>query len=230
MMATPGLSAYTSSRIAVQSNGCWHWTGSINNRGYGVANLPGGKRDGAHRLVYKQMCGEIPDSKPLDHQCHNRDETCAGGNTCLHRRCVNPDHLEPATPHENVLRGKTRPALNLAKDTCPKGHPYSRADKRGWRKCGTCELERQRQQRREAGIPERKLWQSHCPHGHEYTPENTRWSKGNRYCKACDAERIRAAVPLKRKPCKGCGGPKGPGKCYSYCEKCRPRVANKEAV
>jgi HNH endonuclease len=27
---------------------------------------------------------------------------------------------------------------------------------------------------------------THCPHGHEYTPENTRWYRGRRYCRACN--------------------------------------------
>jgi hypothetical protein len=26
---------------------------------------------------------------------------------------------------------------------------------------------------------------THCPHGHEYTPENTRIYRGNRFCRAC---------------------------------------------
>jgi len=33
---------------------------------------------------------------------------------------------------------------------------------------------------------------THCPHGHEYTPENTiRWADGKRRCKACDRARNR---------------------------------------
>jgi hypothetical protein len=212
------LSDYTRARIEIQPNGCWHWTGSIDSRGYGVANLQDGKRDAAHRHVYKQVHGSIPGSLHLDHQCHNRDAGCAGGSPCLHRRCVNPWHVEPATPQENVRRGKTEPALNLAKETCPKGHTYSHVDQNGWRKCKTCIDEKAVAKRRAAGIPERKLWQSHCKHGHELTPETTRWSKGNRYRKACDAEKER---PEKRKPCRGCGGPKDPGRAYAYCAKCR---------
>jgi hypothetical protein len=34
---------------------------------------------------------------------------------------------------------------------------------------------------------------THCPQGHEYTPENTRIARGKRYCKTChrDCERIK---------------------------------------
>lgn len=30
---------------------------------------------------------------------------------------------------------------------------------------------------------------THCPHGHEYTPENTYLNKGRRFCRACDRAR-----------------------------------------
>lgn len=34
---------------------------------------------------------------------------------------------------------------------------------------------------------------THCPKGHEYTPENTRVGNGKRYCRQCDRERDRSA-------------------------------------
>lgn len=223
------LSSYALARIEPQANGCWYWTGPMRSdgAGYGVANLPGGKRDAAHRLVYIQVVEPIPAGMTLDHQCHNKDTSCAGGYTCPHRRCVNPDHVEIATGGDNTRRGKTPPALNLAKDSCPQGHPYTHTDGRGWRKCKTCIDEHGTARRRAAGIPERKLWQSHCSHGHEYTPETTRWSKGNRYCKTCDSDRGPLNNAAKRKPCKGCGGPKEPGGAYRYCAKCRAARAPK---
>lgn len=39
---------------------------------------------------------------------------------------------------------------------------------------------------------------THCPRGHEYTPENTRVYRGHRYCRACHRDRERARRLAKR--------------------------------
>jgi hypothetical protein len=39
---------------------------------------------------------------------------------------------------------------------------------------------------------------THCPHGHEYTPENTGVYKGRRYCKKCKLIRALAWQKAKR--------------------------------
>lgn len=41
---------------------------------------------------------------------------------------------------------------------------------------------------------------THCPRGHEYTPENTRIDDGSRICRACAREKARESRALK----KGC--------------------------
>ncbi len=123
-------------------DGCWLWTGSINPDGYGQFDWAG-----AHRAVYRKYRGPIPSGLQLDHMCHNADLTCPGGRSCMHRRCVNPDHLEPATTAENTGRA------GWARRThCGNGHPFegtnlaTRAD--GFRKCRQCHREYMRQYRK----------------------------------------------------------------------------------
>ncbi|HZO31102.1 MAG TPA: HNH endonuclease signature motif containing protein [Chloroflexota bacterium] len=113
----------------------------------------------AHCVVWEWTHGPIPDGLQLDHTCHNAASACPGGKSCLHRRCVNPAHLEPVTPLENQLRGMaTRGRL----DTCPNGHNYAvvgvyvgsptskHPGKRQCRACGRAQAERYRARKREA--------------------------------------------------------------------------------
>lgn len=49
------------------------------------------------------------------------------------------------------------------------------------------------------GITARNARKTHCKHGHEFTPENTRIaSSGSRACRACDLARNSTAEVLKR--------------------------------
>lgn len=220
---------YVAKRIERAENGCLIWRGPIAPTGYGVANLPGGARKNAHRLVYELERGPIPDGLHIDHQCHNRDDACPGGLPCIHRACVEPSHLAPVTPSENSLHGKTAPALNLQKETCPEGHPYDRVSKKGWRTCSVCLRANSRRKAREAGVKESRAWADACPHGHEYTEENTRWSKrGYRHCRTCDRARLDAFnAKRQRVPCRGCGGPKEAGVSRAYCDACQQERSRK---
>lgn len=132
-------------RLEVQSNGCVHFTGQIDRKGYGVASDGNGRKKRAHRLMYELMVGPIPDGRPLDHRCHNEDPDCPGGVTCLHRRCLNPGHLEPSTTKENLRRGKGPSGINYRKTHCIRGHEFTDENtyvtKRGARSCRTCHRE-----------------------------------------------------------------------------------------
>jgi hypothetical protein len=77
--------------ISVDDNGCWIWRLRTEPEGYGRLTVDG--KDGylAHRFVYEQLVGPIPDGLHLDHLCRVRS-------------CVNPEHLEPVTPQENLHR------------------------------------------------------------------------------------------------------------------------------
>lgn len=121
---------------------CIPFEGSIDSSsGYGLVYADG-RSDRAHRAAYRKAYGPIPEGLVIDHTCHNVDPDCPGGATCLHRRCVNPDHLEAVTIGENVMRGKTISAAHAARDTCqtcgaPKAFGvYGATDK--YRRCTVC--------------------------------------------------------------------------------------------
>jgi hypothetical protein len=73
--------------------------------------------------------GPVPVGKQIDHLCRVT-------------LCVNPEHLEPVTCLENLLRGRTVNAANAAKTACVNGHPFD-ADNTyvapdGTRECRIC--------------------------------------------------------------------------------------------
>lgn len=84
--------------VIIYEDGCWTWDGQLKD-GYGKYSHKG-KTYAAHRWAYQQLVGPIPTGLQLDHLCRNPP-------------CVRPDHLEPVTSRENVLRGQLH--------TCP--HP-----------------------------------------------------------------------------------------------------------
>lgn len=106
------------------NTGCWLWMGGCSQNGYGAFKV-NGRQETAHRIAYSLLRGEIPEGLQLDHLCRVR---------C----CVNPDHLEPVTPKENIRRS---PIHSGAKTHCPQGHAYTaentgkHAGERFCRKC-----------------------------------------------------------------------------------------------
>lgn len=105
---------------------CWLWTAAT-TYGYGAFG-EGGRHDrrgwGAHRFAYVRLVGAVPDGLSLDHLCHTYAVGCVGGNRCLHRRCVNPDHLEPVTQLENVVRGQSIANDWAGRTHCDYGHEF----------------------------------------------------------------------------------------------------------
>jgi hypothetical protein len=93
-------------KYEVDANGCWVWLWNKDRIGYGHISVDG-QHHMAHRYIYEQAKGPIPDGLELDHLCCNPS-------------CVNPDHLEPVTHWENCDRARKRAA------TCPDAPDWRR--------------------------------------------------------------------------------------------------------
>jgi hypothetical protein len=128
--------------------GCMLWTAGCDRKGYGRFYLAGHEH-GAHRVAYQLAYGPVPAGLVLDH-------VKAWG--CTNRHCVAPDHLEPVTNRENLLRGEGFAAVQVRRTHCPAGHPYDEANtyrhSNGSRECLTCaraSARRRASRRRAAG-------------------------------------------------------------------------------
>ena len=214
-------------KVALMANGCWIWTGSIMRHGYGLIQNNGKSLTG-HRVSYELFKGPVPKGLVVDHTCHD-PRTCDGGRSCIHRRCVNPDHLEAVTKKRNssaerscaskslVLGRENSVKRRLGVTHCVHGHEYTpentiiqrtKRSPNGCRVCRICYAESQKRYKARTRQEERAnrvcferkkpdatpaytrarelaALRTHCPHGHEYTPENSvKYGRG-RSCREC---------------------------------------------
>jgi len=83
-----------------ETTGCWIWTGSMLNGGYGYFHC-----GLAHRFSYEYFVGSIPNELFVLHNCPFGDNPS----------CVNPEHLWLGTQSENLqdmMRKKRHPNNN----------------------------------------------------------------------------------------------------------------------
>lgn len=114
-------------RRTIDENGCWVISGASSPDDY-PRIMVDGRQVEAHRWSYEHHVGPIPEGLVIDHLCRNPS-------------CSNPDHLEPVTQTENVLRGIGLTAVNARATTCLRGHSLADAyvvPSTGSRQCREC--------------------------------------------------------------------------------------------
>lgn len=72
-----------------KTEGCWLWTASVNNKGYGEFNSGNDVIVYSHRFSWMIHFGEIPKKTGVLHKCDTP-------------RCVRPDHLFLGTQLDNM--------------------------------------------------------------------------------------------------------------------------------
>lgn len=111
--AADDLLARLLARTERTSEGCLVWTGATTPKGYGRINVL--RRWWlVHRLLYALVNGDPPEGYEVDHTCHT--EACTPG-PCVHRRCLEPTHLEAVDPRENFARQLRR--IGVRTGACP---------------------------------------------------------------------------------------------------------------
>lgn len=90
--------------LSGDERGCWLWTGSANDGGYGTF-VPEGANTAkwiVHRVIWDLLVGGHKPRLELDHR------------TCKRPGCGNPFHLEPVTKSVNQKRKRNSPEWGWA--------------------------------------------------------------------------------------------------------------------
>jgi hypothetical protein len=104
------------SKVSISQTGCWEWTASLTEAGYGQMRFRG-TRELSHRVAWILFRGEIPTDSNVygtKHVLH----------TCDNPKCVNPEHLYLGDQQDNALDSVSR--KRWGKRGC-KGESHGRA-------------------------------------------------------------------------------------------------------
>ena len=144
-IAIPLLLERVNGRTDFTSDGCWLWTGTTNEKGYGQVSFRGKQRM-LHKLSYEIHHGPVPAGHLVCHRCDRP-------------RCWNPVHLWLGTPKQNSLDMSAKRRQRWQRKThCANGHPFAGEhleifyrEGRPIRRCKTCRSWKFRQERRRLG-------------------------------------------------------------------------------
>jgi len=211
------------SKVIQGPNGCWLWIGSTRKNGYGSLTRKKGTgvTSTVHRFSYTELVGPIPEGHEVDHLCGVRNcvrpehleavtiQENRRRRDIVYRPLVPTDERPiptyskptPKNPPRRIKNGKpnpnwTPPPPKPEPTHCKNGHEY---DVVGWikngrgRTCAACRAESSAKQKAKTIRKPCHGTETHCPHGHPYSPENTYYRKrGGRECKTCVNARNRA--------------------------------------
>jgi hypothetical protein len=135
---------------------CWPIDGACHD-GYPVITV-GSRADDSrttvnvHTLLYDLVVGDAEPDQVKDHLCR-------------FRRCGNPDHIEPVSNVENVMRGDGLPARRARSSVCEEGHEFTpentvwqlSGDGHRKRRCRICKRKYDKEQSKAISLsPERR--------------------------------------------------------------------------
>ena len=104
-------------KVGKKENGCWDWTLSTTDFGYGRVSL-GRSAQGVktHQVAYALTYGAIPEDKNVLHHCDNR-------------LCCNPEHLFLGTKKDNTHDMMQKGRMSAPPTHFGEKHPNTKFDK-----------------------------------------------------------------------------------------------------